>query len=172
MKSILANKKTLIALIAVTILLLGCYVYMLARPVSYGFAYRYESEYAGETFEGYMVFHWDGTMSFGNDNFEEEQEGRHYYKNGYLFHLLATTDEEYAEEVAYIDENFDEAIAYPFYAFETSAFKQTPAGIADADTTYTCTAAIVLAIVGGAVALALVSATGASVLLCKKAKDQ
>lgn len=39
MKNLLSNKKTAIVLLVATILLLGFYAYMLARPISYGMAY-------------------------------------------------------------------------------------------------------------------------------------
>ena len=51
MKNILSCKKTAIILLTITIISIGFYAYMLARPISYGMDYQNETVYEGETFE-------------------------------------------------------------------------------------------------------------------------
>ena len=168
MKNLLSNKKTAIVLLVATILLLGFYAYMLARPISYGMAYHNETEYEGGVFEGTMKFYSDKTMVNTNTNFEEEIESRYYYKSGYVFFTMAETDEAYDEEVDYINKNFDEAIEMPFYADEINAFRLVATEGDGYITVYTCTPAIVFAIIGGVVEAALIGLTVVSFLLLKK----
>ena len=86
--------------------------------------------------------------------------------------MVAKNDAEYEAEVAYINENFDEALATPFYAAKTNAFKQVAVGFEDDDTIYTCTGAIIFAIVGGVDRLLLIALTAYSFVLSKKAKNK
>ena len=172
MKKILSFSKTATILLLVTVICLGVYVYMLARPISYGMSYHNETLYMGVAFEGTLKFYPDGKVLNKNTNFEEEMEYYYYYKDGYVFSLLAQTDEEYEAEVAYIDENFETAVATPFYAAKINAFRQVADGMDEYVTTYTCTGAIVFAIVGGVVEAALIALTLASLKLSKKAKTR
>ena len=172
MKNILSKTKTAIILLIVTVLLLGSYVCIVASPVTYGMKYRNETVYEGEVFKGSLKYSPDGKVISENTNFDEPLEMYYYYKDGYVFHLMATNDEEYEAEVAYINENFDEALASPFYAVKTNAFKQVAAGMDEDATTYTCTGAIVFAVAGGVVVLALIALTGSSFSLSKKAKGK
>ena len=172
MKNILSKTKTTIILLIVTVLLLGSYVCIVASPVTYGMKYRNETVYEGEVFKGSLKYSPDGKVISENTNFDEPLEMYYYYKDGYVFNLVATTDEEYEAEVAYINENFDEALASPFYAVKTNAFKQVAAGMDEDATTYTCTGAIVFAVAGGVVVLALIALTGSSFSLSKKAKGK
>ena len=96
----------------------------------------------------------------------------YYYKDGYVFNLMAKNDEEYEAEVAAINANFDEAVATPFYASKTNAFKQIAVGMDEDATTYTCIGAIIFAIVGGIDRLLLIALTAYSFVLCKKAKNK
>ena len=172
MKNILSKTKTAIILLIVTVLLLGSYVYIIASPVTYGMKYRNETVYEGEVFKGSLKYSPDGKVIGENTNFDEPFEMYYYYKDGYVFNLMATNDEEYEAEIAYINENFDEASSTPFYAFKTNAFKQVAVGT-DADvTTYTCQGAIVFAIVGGIGILLLIALTVSSFILSKKAKNK
>ena len=172
MKKILSCTKTAVILLLVTILALGFYTYMLARPISYAMPYHNEIVYEGVAFKGTLKFYPDGTMRNKNTNFDEEQKNYYYYKDGYIFALMAETDEAYEAEVAYINENFQEAVASPFYAAKINAFRQVAVGLDAYVTTYTCTGAIVFAIAGGVIALALIVLTAFSFVLCKKAKDK
>ena len=172
MKNILSKTKTAIILLIVTVLLLGSYIWIVANPVTYGMKYRNETVYEGEVFKGSLKYSPDGKVISENTNFDEALEMYYYYKDGYVFNLLATNDEEYEAEVAYINENFDEALASPFYAVKTNAFKQVAAGMDEDATTYTCTSAIVFAVAGGVVVLALIALTGSSFSLSQKAKGK
>lgn len=170
MKNMLSCIKTSIILLVLVVILLGGYVYMLARPISYGMNYHNESVYEGEVFEGTIKFCSDGTMLNRNSNFDQEMKSYYYYKNGYVFALMASTDEAVEKEIASIDERFDEALATPFYASRINAFRQVSRGIGGYVTTYTCTGAIVFAAVGGVVELALIALTVASFVLSKKSR--
>ena len=172
MKNILSQTKTAIILLIVTVLLLGSYVYMIARPISYGMSYYNSVVYEGVKFEGEIRFNSDGTVLSKNTNFEEPIEMYYYYKDGYVFNLMAKNDEEYEAEVAYINENFDEASSTPLYASKTSAFKQVAVGLDEEVTTYTCTGAIIFAVVGGVVWLALFALATFSFVLSKRAKNK
>ena len=172
MKNILSKTKTAIILLIVTVLLLGSYVYIIASPVTYGMKYRNETVYEGEVFKGSLKYSPDGKVISENTNFDEPFEMYYYYKDGYVFNLMATNDEEYEAEVAYINENFDEAVASPFYAVKTNDFKQIAVGMDENATTYTCIGAIIFAIVGGIDRLLLIALTVSSFVLSKKAKNK
>ena len=168
MKNLLSNKKTTIILLVATILLLGFYVYMLARPISLGMGYHNKTEYDSGVFEGIMKFHSDGTMVNHNTNFDEELKSRYYYKDGYIFFVLAQTDEEYEKEIASINENFDEAIKRPFYADEINAFRLVATEGDGFETVYTCKSAILFAVIGGVALAVLIGVTSVSWILFKK----
>lgn len=168
MKNILSRKTTAIILLIITVLSLGFYAYMIARPISYGMSYHNHTAYEGGTFDGSMKFYSDTTMLNSNTNLGAELESRYYYKDGYVFFVLAGTEQGYEAEVAFINEHFEEAIERPFYADKINAFRLF---VAEADgyaTVYTCTPAIVFAIIGGVVEVTLVAFACAAVLLWKK----
>ena len=170
MNKILSNSKTALVLLLVTVLSLGFYVYMLVRPISFAMDYHSETVYAGESFEGTIKFYHDNTMSFVNTNYDEKQSGFYYYQDGYVFLFTAKTEAEYEEEVAYIRENFEEAIQSPFYALKINAFKLGEGSAEEISLVYTCTSAITFAMVFGVIELALIALTCASLILCKKKK--
>ena len=170
MKKILSETKMAIILLIVTVLLVGSYVCIVANPVTYGMKYHNEIVYEGEVFKGSLKYSPDGKVISENTNFDEPFEMYYYYKDGYVFNLMATNDEEYEAEVAAINANFDEAVATPFYAMKSNAFKQVGVGLDDDVTTYTCTGAIIFAIAGGVFALAFAALTVLSFVLSKKSK--
>ena len=172
MTNTLSKTKTAIILLIVTVLLLGSYVYIIASPVTYGMKYRNETVFEGQVFEGSLTYTADGKVISENTNFDEPIEMYYYYKDGYVFHLMATNDEEYEAEVADINKNFDEAVATPFYASKINAFKQVAVGLDEDVTTYTCKGAIIFAIVGGIDRLLLIALTAYSFVLSKKAKNK
>ena len=172
MKNILSKPKTAIILLIATVLFLGSYVYLLTCPISYGMKYRNETVYEGQVFEGSLKYTADRKVISENTNFDEPLEMYYYYKDGYVFHLMATNDEQYEAEVAYINENFDEAVKTPFYASKTNAFKQVAVGMDENVTTYTCKGAIIFAIGGGIDRLLLITLTVYSFALSKKAKNK
>ena len=170
MKNMLSTTKIAIILLIVTVLLTGSYIYLLTCPIAYGMKYRNETVYEGQVFEGSLKYTADRKVISENTNFDEPVEMYYYYKDGYVFHLMATTDEGYEAEVAYINENFDASAATSFYASKINAFKQVAVGLDEDVTTYTCRSAIAFAIVGGVAALALTALTASSFALSKKAK--
>ena len=172
MKNILSKTKTAIILLVITVLLLGSYICIIANPVTYGMKYRNEMVYEGEVFKISLKYSPDGKVIGENTNFDEPFEMYYYYKDGYVFNLMATNDEEYEAEVAAINANFDEAVATPFYAMKSNAFKQVGVGLDDDVTTYTCIGAIIFAIVGGIDRLLLIALTVSSFVLSKKAKNK
>lgn len=171
MKKFLSSSKTAVILLIVTVIILGCYACLLARPISYGMVYRNEVVYEGMAFEGTLVYRPDGTVLYENSNFDGEMTGYYYYKDGYVFTLMATTDEEYEAEVAYIDENFEEAVASPFYANRINAFRQVGEGPDSYVTAYTCKGAVTVAVAGGVVELILIVLTVITFILSKKSEN-
>jgi hypothetical protein len=172
MKKFLSCIKTVIILFAVTILSLGFYAYMLARPVSYGMAYTNSSVYEGVEFEGRMEFYSDATMLTKNSSFNEGFKSYYYYKNGYIFSMMAQTEEEYQKEVENINANFEGAVNTPFYASKINAFELVPVGPDGYTMVYTCTPAIVFAVVGGVVELVLLGVSILALTLYIKAKKE
>ena len=157
MKNFLSCKKTLIVLLVITIISLGFYAYMLARPIFYGMDYRAVVEYEGGVFEGTMKFKSDGTMVNKNTNFEEEMKSFYYYKDG-----------DYEKEVAEINENFDEAIKTPFYADKINAFKLVAAEDDGYSTVYNCASAVLFAVIGGVIEVILIGLIFVSFIVRKK----
>ena len=170
MKNFLSYTKTFVILLLVTVILLGAYVFMLARPISYGMNYHTETVYEGFVFDGTMQFNSDGTMVNRNTNFAEELKSRYYYKGGYVFYTFSETDEEYEEEVAFINANFDEAVNTPFYSDKINAFKLVASEGDGYAAVYTCESAITFAVVGGVIELVLIALTAVSFVLSKKSK--
>lgn len=168
MKKILSNVKAAIILLAVTVLALGFYGYMLLRPISYGMPYHNVTEYVGGYFEGTQTYYPDGTVVTRNTNLEGEAIGRFYYKDGYVFSLMAETDEEFEAEVAEINEDFEAALELPFYASEINAFRQIPKEVYGYTSAYTCTPAIIFAVAFGIFELVLVIFTAISFVLSRK----
>ena len=168
----LSCTKTAVILFLVAVILLGVCVYMVARPISYGFEYFHKSTYEGNEFQGVMMFSSDNTMTNKNTNFDIEMKSRYYYKDGYIFFTLAETDKAYAEEVKWIDDNFEEAVDTPFYAAMVNAFRIVSEGLDDYDATYTCTPAIVFVVGCGVLELVLVGLAVVSLILSKRAKQK
>ena len=170
MKNILSSTKTVVILLIVAIISLSFYTYMLVRPISYGMRYINETENNGQVFISTMIFQPDGTVININTNYDEPKESFYYYKNGYLFLITATTEEGYNEEIAYIDNNFDEAIATPFYASKINAFNIVYEGFWGYDSVFICDSAKIFAVVGGVVELIVIALTTISAILWKRNK--
>ena len=100
-----------------------------------------------------------------NMNYDDEVESFYYYKDGYVFITMATTEEEYREEIEDINENFEKAIKTPFYGAKINAFNIVYEGILDYDSVFTCNSAITFAIVGGVVGLIMIVLTAVSAIL-------
>ena len=159
MRKILMNKKVVVVLMVLTIISFVFYEYMIARPISYGMSYYTSTEYEGEVFKSAVVFHSDGTMVTKNTTFETEIRSYYYNKGGYHFLLSAQTEDAFTEEKEWIDANFEEALAMPFYAYKINAFKLTGEGPDGYKVVYKCYQSIVFAVAGGVFELAMISFT-------------
>lgn len=168
MKKIILSKITMIVLLVLSVAFLGFYVYMIARPISYEMAYTNSAVYEGETFESETEFYADSTTLTKNSAFKDGVKSYYYYKNGYVFSIVAFTEEGYQEEVEKINADFEGAVNKPFYASKINAFKFEAVGPDGYSLTYTCTPAIVFAIVGGVVELMLIGVTISVFVLSKK----
>ena len=168
MKKFLSSKKVAGILLAVTIISLSLYTYVISSPVSYGMGYHVKTEYAGVPFEGTLTFQKDGTMINRNSNFVDASNSRYYYKDGYIFFTLATDDAGYEKEIAEINANFEEAINTPFYACEVNAFKLYFSEDNDYSLVYTCNAAVIYTAVFGVIELALIIFTCMAFIFSKK----
>lgn len=170
MKKLLSCKKTAVVFLIATIIWTCAFVYVLARPVSYGMNYECKTVYQGFEFEGKLKFNTDGTMITINSSFKDGAESRYYYKDGYIFFLSATTDEAYESEIKEINKNFKEAVKAPFYASKVNAFKLVSEGPDGYTLIYTCKSAIVLAVINAIAELALITLTVISFRFSKKTK--
>ena len=172
MKKILSFKVTAILLSVLAIVSLFFYVTTLAKPLTYGYPYYHASMYEGDDFGGTMTFYQDNTLLVDNSNFDEPLKLFYYYKDGYIFNMMATTKEEFDLEVALINENFEEAVSTPFYADKINIFQLTAEGLDDYTSFYYCRYAINLAVAWGIAQLALIGLAWASIACCKKANHK
>ena len=99
------QKAQIFAVVAIVLLVVG--IYGVTRPLSFGSGYYHASFYDDEDFNSTMTFYGDDTMVIRNTNFNEDLQSYYYYKDGYVFFALSTTVEEYQEEVAAINEDFE-----------------------------------------------------------------
>ena len=174
MKIILSKAKTAIILVLITVILSGFYAYMLGRPVSYGWKYYNETVFEGVHFEGYFTFDRNGIVHMQNSNFDETFERYYFLKNGYLFILSAQTEDERIEEISYIEENFEESTAMPYYGMKTNAFLHgygaEVEGREEIDIVYACKGIVIFAVFVGVLLVALIVFSCLSVVLSIKAK--
>ena len=166
------SKKVAILCIVAAVLVLAAIVFLIARPISYDWGYYAKVDYQGQPFEGAMKFSKDGTMVARNSNNGLEMDAYYYYKDGYVFFTVAQTEEEYEEEIAYINENFEEACNTPFYADKINAFQMVMSGPDGYDIAYTCTQTIVFVIIAGVIELSLIGLACLNLIACKKAKQE
>jgi hypothetical protein len=170
MKRILSSKKTAIVLMSITLISLIFYVYMIARPISFGMEYHNESVYEDWKFEGITIFNDDNTMLNRNSNFIDELRSRYYYKDGYVFFTMANTSAEYEKEVEAINADFEEALKTPFYASKINAFRFVSEGPDGYTSVYLCESAIIFAAAFGAVELIMICLSTISLIFYKKSK--
>jgi hypothetical protein len=159
MKAILS--KATIILSFYTAIFLGIYLFVVTRPISYDLAYHNETVYEGVHYEGKIKLRRDGTMEVINAAFVEPAEFYWYYKGGYMFSLMAETEEEYEAEVAYINENFEAALEAPFYASKTNSFTMVSPND-DYVLIYACKSIFVFAVCGGIILIAMIALTCSS----------
>ena len=170
MRKFITHKATAAILAAFTLALVLFSVQIYARPISYGMSYEIVTEYEGEVFEGKLKYYPDGTVVNINTNYEEEMTFYYYYKDGYVFSLVAENEEEYEKEVAAIDENFEMAVRSPFYAAKINVFRQVNEGVDGYTTVYTCHSAITLAVIFGALEVVFLGLSILSFVLRRKGR--
>ena len=156
------------SVVAIVVLLVG--LYGLTRPLSYGCDYYHAVFYEGDDFNGTMTFYSDNTVVIRNTNFDEDIKFFYYYKNGYVFFGLSQTEEEFENEVAAINEDFEGAVNTPFYASEINAFRLSSEGLDGYKSVYLCQTSLVMALVWGATELVLLGIVLSSANRCKKEK--
>ena len=172
MKNILSFKVTAVILSVLALVSLFFYITTLAKPMTYEMPYYHASMYEGDDFGGTMTFYQDNTLLVDNSNFDEPLKLFYYYKDGYIFNMMAATEEEFDLEVALINENFEEAVSTPFYADKINIFQLTAEGLDDYASFYYCRYAINLAVAWGIAQLALIGLAWASIACCKKANHK
>ena len=110
-------------------------------------------------------------MLIHNTNFDEEYTVFYYYKNGYIFFVLAQTEAEYQEEVAAINDDFEGAVNAPFYASKVNAFRLSSEGPDGYKSVYFCQASVMMLVAWAAIELVLFGFAIASMIRCKKEKQ-
>ena len=158
----------ILALVALVFLVVG--IYGMTRPIFYGSSYYHAAFYEGEDFNGTMTFYPDNTVLIQNTNFDEEFQSCYYYKDGYMFFIFSETPEAYEAEVAAINADFEGAVNTPFYASKINVFRHTSEGFDGYRSVYICQLAVMMAVLWGAVELALIGLAVASAVRCKKIK--
>jgi hypothetical protein len=156
MNKVKSNRRTalIIATVAIAFLFVG--IYGLTRPISYGLNYYHATFYEGEDFSGTMTFYSDNTMFVRNTTLGDDTKFLYYHKNGYVFLLLSETQEEYENEVAAIDEDFEGAVNSPFYASKINAFRCVSEGPDGYRSVYLCQSSLLMALLWGAIELILI----------------
>ena len=155
---------------AIAFLFVG--IYGMTRPINYGSDYYHAAFYEGEDFNGTMTFSSDNTVLVHNTTFGEGMKFLYYYKNGYVFILLAETQEEYEQEVAAINEDFEGAVNTPFYASKINAFRYVSEGPDGYRSVYICQVAVLMVILWGVMELALIGFAFSFAAKGKKAKRE
>ena len=163
--------RTLI-LVVVAIVWLAVGIFGVTCPMAYDTSYYHATFYEGEDFNGTMTFHKDNTMAVNNTNFDEEFVCYYYYKDGYIFFPVGMTQEEYEEEVAAIEADFEGAVNAPFYASKINGFRLSSEGLDGYTSVYICQSSVMMAIVWGVVQLVLLGFTVAAVLRGKKKYEE
>ena len=171
MKKILSKATYPIILLVIAALFLAFYVYMIARPISYGMEYHFKGTVLGYEFETTTVFKTNNKALFINESLEEPQESYYYYhKGGWIFMCYAANEEEYLAEVERIKADLEGTQASEMYAFRISAFSYSYGDPADgSEVVQTCAFAKNFAVVGALVELFLIAITAVAFTRRKKA---
>lgn len=177
MKKILSNKITLFLILAITILFLVFYIYMLARPISYGMEYsiaddvnfKVDGEEQSAYFESTTVFHNNNKVSIKNSNFDETIEYYYFYKDGYVVTCTAKNDAEYKAEVEEIQANWDNLIKDELYVSKINAFNLSSVSD-DIDMVQKCNDMITFSILAGILEVILIALTVTCFIFNKKSK--
>lgn len=187
----------MIVLLVLAVAVLGLYIGMLARPVSYGMTYAYSETISEEdatldtpagttvSVEFEIVSDERAYMTMGTYSGIEMQEiktGVWIIRNGdkIAFIVEGMTEEEYRQSVDALKANEDEWNAFwengdnsSVIIRDVNAFKMTmPAEPGEEPVSMTCTGAIVFAVIMGVVEVALIAFAVISTIFFVKAKKQ
>ena len=195
MSKFLSKLWVMVTLVAVSVVLLGLYLYMVARPISYGMWYSYSnavevSEGQSTTIETSFKFINDKKLLFKVSNESNVTETEMWYvKNGrqvlVIFNEEAvtetTTEEEFDAQVETLKE--DKELWNAIWSgeeipggtvFNASAFKLTPHTVSSSsegsDEAMSCSGSVWYAVIMGIVEVALVTFAVLSVIYYIKGK--
>lgn len=197
MKKFLSKLPVMIVLLVLAVAVLGLYIGMLARPVSYGMTYAYSETISEEdatldtpagttvSVEFEIVSDERAYMTMGTYSGIEMQEiktGVWIIRNGDKIAIIMNTmtEEEYRQSVDALKANEDEWNAFwengdnsSVIIRDVNAFKMTmPAEPGEEPVSMTCTGAIVFAVIMGVVEVALIAFAVISTIFFVKAKKQ
>ena len=167
MKKILGKKSVFISFVVAVVLFTTLYIYMLARPVAYGFSYEGISSVVKKEIECTFISPNIARLEIGDDEVE-----LYYYQEDGKLSFIAPTDsiskKEYKERID--DDKFEDYLETA--DTKVNAFNAViNPRIAGVDTiNVRCEDTIVFAVVGGIVELALLTFTGLSTLCFLKKK--
>lgn len=188
MKKIITSKITLFTALAVAVLFLGLYVYMIARPIAYGMKYEFsgeapyivEEEEISSEFDIEMTFHMNDKVSINNKTSDFKGESYYYYQAGYIYFCQAQNEEEYNAEVKEIKADWDNIMAvlnketvtleeesvllsvYKINAFELESQAR------EIELAQTCNGTIIFTVIGGVVELLVIGLAVTSFVIGKK----
>ena len=163
MKKFLSKKPVMIAFIAAAVAFLAFYIATLAWPVSYHLPYKYEKNGMEVTYQFKSNKKIHGEMTIGGETIEMDS---YYYRDGNLVFIIdADTEAEYKTEVEAKKalKKANKALYEEMATYEVNAFK-----LEMGDEAATNVGSIVLAVVGGVVALVLIAGATMSILYRRK----
>lgn len=160
MKKILRNKLTSLILSIISLAFLIFYLVMLIRPISYGMEYQITYELNNEEYQTSVFFSKDNKISIIDNKTNVTTEAYYYVTKGYLFRCNAQNEEQYYQEVEYINNNFTEAVLTPLYPTRINAFNWSYGNDYDfTKVVYTCNDLISFSIFAGIFELLLIAIT-------------
>lgn len=165
MNKILKNKKFLIALVVVYLIILGGIIFLSARPISYNMEYHGVREDEYGYFEGTQLFRRDDIYIVENTNYELPISSFYYYKDGYVFSLSAPTREYCEIEIGYINNDWEYALTKDFYAKEINAFRLISVRPTGEETIFYCETVLALTITAGVIDLGILGLIIYSIVL-------
>lgn len=188
MKKIITSKITLFTALAVAVLFLGMYVYMIARPIAYEMKYEFsgetlyivEEEEVSSEFDIEMTFHMNDKVSINNKTSNIKSESYYYYQDGYIYFCQAQNEDEYNAEVKEIKADWDNIMAIVnketltfeeesmlLSMYKINAFKLESQS-RDIELTQTCNGTIIFTVIGGVVELLVIGLAVTSFVIGKK----
>lgn len=150
MKKFLKNKITMISLLVVSVLFLGFYVYMIARPISYGMVYTSKIELSGKEYVSKNTYYRDNIVK--TEKSDGDEFTSYYYKEGRYIVFVSDSKAEYEE----IIKTQDMSQVIKEYGEKMNAFCCV-SSIDGEKIVSTCYGAIWFAVIAGVFELALIT---------------